>query len=346
MTGLVRAGITRGLGAYLARYPGLSIDELMQRAGIGPEELVDPDAMLSLAGCMELLERAVVLTGDAALGLGFAAQLPWKDLGVLGYVVLNSPTVGAAFTHLGRYLAIQQTTGAATLDVGPNLATVTRRVSDPSAATSAQAGELALAMYTRVVRDGTGDPTWAPRAVRFRHPRPASVRAQEQFFAAPVHYGDDHDALVFPAADLRRPMRTADADLLPILLHHADACLASLPAADDLLGAVRRLVVPALGSGEVTMDAIAARLGVSPRSLQRHLQDRGQSFTELVAETRLHLARRYLADLGLSLTECAFLLGYADLSAFSRAFRRWTGQSALAFRRALASSRRSLPDAR
>lgn len=93
--------------------------------------------------------------------------------------------------------------------------------------------------------------------------------------------------------------------------------------------------MPALGSGELTIDAVAAQHGISPRSLQRRLREHGLSFKELVAETRLALSRRYLEDTSISLTEAAFLLGYADLSAFSRAFRRWTGQSALAFRRAM-----------
>jgi AraC-like DNA-binding protein len=96
---------------------------------------------------------------------------------------------------------------------------------------------------------------------------------------------------------------------------------------------VRRAVIAAISTGDPTIDNVAGRLGQSVRSLQRRLQA-DRSFKELVEETRLDLAQRYLADPELTLTETAFLLGYSDLSAFSRAFKRWTGKTALDVRRA------------
>jgi AraC-like DNA-binding protein len=120
--------------------------------------------------------------------------------------------------------------------------------------------------------------------------------------------------------------------LLPILMRHADECLAKMPSADDFVGNVRRLVIASLASEEVTIEGIAARVGLSARSLQRRLQESDSSFKDVVDEARLALARRYLDDPALTLTEAAFLLGYSELSAFSRAFRRWTGTTAVAYR--------------
>ena len=102
---------------------------------------------------------------------------------------------------------------------------------------------------------------------------------------------------------------------------------------------VRRVVASSLRSGDINIEHIAMRLGTSARTIQRRLQERGRSFKDLVAETRLALSRRYLANSSLSLTETAFLLGYSELSAFSRAFRRWTGVSALEFRRRTAANK-------
>jgi AraC-like DNA-binding protein len=204
---------------------------------------------------------------------------------------------------------------------------------DPSIGPHGQPTEQVLAMYTRVCREAVGFETWAPREVHFRHRAPKDSTAQRRFFGAPVHYGQTDDALLFATTDLRAPMKAADPELLPILVRHADECLKKLPRSDDFRDGVRRVVIAELGSGDVTIERVADRLGMSARSVQRRLQEDGPSFKDLVAETRLALSRRYLGDPSLTLTEAAYLLGYSDLSAFSRAFRRWTGTSAIEFRR-------------
>ena len=96
----------------------------------------------------------------------------------------------------------------------------------------------------------------------------------------------------------------------------------------------------------LAIEDVAAQLGMSARSLQRHLELSRTSYQRLLAETRESLARRYMAESTLTLTEMALLLGYADLSAFSRAFRRWTGKSPRAVRRRRAggaTARRTAP---
>jgi AraC-like DNA-binding protein len=331
--GWTRTGAARGLRAFLARYPALDPDALLREAGVGPRELADPDARIPFARNVALFERAARESGDSALGLAYAIQLPWQDLGVVGYVVLHSATLGAALANACRYHAIQQTSGGATLEVGPRLTRLRYTPGDPSIGPHAQNSEIVIAMYTRLCREAAGFATWAPREVHFRHRAPADPGPQRRFFAAPVHYRRDEDAMILATADLRAPMKTADPDLLAILLRHAERSLAELPAADDFLAGVRRAVIDELGAGEATIERIAERLETSARSLQRRLREEGRSFKELVAETRLALARRYLADPSLSLTDTAYLLGYSDLSAFSRAFRRWTGISAIELRR-------------
>ena len=128
------------------------------------------------------------------------------------------------------------------------------------------------------------------------------------------------------------PIWRADAGLFPILVRHADECLAKLPPLeDDTLGEVRRLVASMLGSSTLSIEQVATRMTTSARTVQRQLH--GHTFKQLVDEVRSSMARRHLADPDVTLTDAAFLLGYSDLSAFSRAFRRWTGQSAQEYRR-------------
>jgi AraC-like DNA-binding protein len=139
--------------------------------------------------------------------------------------------------------------------------------------------------------------------------------------------------MVLDAADLRRPMPRADGGLLGILIEYANDALSNTGDRDPFLDQVKRVVMASLRSGEVSIEHIAQQLGTSARTIQRWLQDSGYSFKDLVAQTRISLSRRYLEDASMSLTDAAYLLGYSDLSAFSRAFRRWTGQSAREFRR-------------
>jgi AraC-like DNA-binding protein len=262
----------------------------------------------------------------------YGAQVPWQDLGVLAHVVLHSPTVGKALSNACRYLAVQQTMGRGALEVDADEARLVYTVVDPTIRTHAQHSEGLIAMCARICRDGTGDAQWAPRAVWFTHRAPRRTGEQEQFFRAPVRWERPYDALVLSAADLRRPFRTADPELLPALVRHAEEILAKRREV-GFRATVRRLVAERLRAGEVTVEQVADRLGMSARSVQRRLQEDGVSFKALVDEVRLALSRRYLEDPAITLTEAAFLLGYSDLSAFSRAFRRWTGQSALEFRR-------------
>jgi AraC-like DNA-binding protein len=331
----VRAGIVRGLRRYLGEYRGVSVDRLLRDAGISGEPDGDPDARMHGRRFVELLERAAAETGDPAFALRFVSQMPWQDLGVLGHVVLHSPTIGTAMTHACRYLAVQQTVGRGVIEAGRRDVRIVYTVTAAEISVHAQHSESVLAMCVRICREGTGDPSWAPRAVMLRHRAHASVDAHRRFFGAPLRFGARHDALVLAPADMRRPFRTADAGLLPTLLRHADELLARRRG-EDVIADVRREVIESLGQCEPSIESIAAALGVAPRSLQRRLQAHGRSFKDVVAEARLALARRYLGDPALSLTDAAFLLGYSDLSAFSRAFRRWTGTSPQMARRSRA----------
>src|SRR5262245_32761286 len=103
----------------------------------------------------------------------------------------------------------------------------------------------------------------------------------------------------------------------------------------DFVAKVTRMVVSMLSTGDGNVERVADRLGVSRRTLQRRLRDCGAVFNDIVTNTRLELSSLYLGDASLTLTEVAFRLGYSDLSAFSRAFRRWTGRSPIRFRRDL-----------
>lgn len=332
-TTLARAGVGHALHKFVARYPRALSERLLQHAGVGPTQLANPDDWLSHRALVETLEIGAAETHDPAFGLSFAELADWSDLGALGHVVFNSPAVGAALENTCRYFAVQQTAARPRLEVGDSAARFVYSLHIPGVRCHAQHSESILAMVVRICREGSGNPAWAPREVHVKHSPPETNTKAREFFRCRIVYEQPVDAVVMSPEDLQLAMRSADVDLLPTALRDADERLATLPVKFDFPEQVARIVLASLSTGDATIELVAARLGSSPRTVQRRLRDQGVAFNDLIAKIRYDLSRRYLGDPALTLTDVAFLLGYSDLSAFSRAFRRWAGRTAIAFRR-------------
>lgn len=327
--GLMRATMGGTMVRFAERYPRLDIGALLEAAEIDRRALGRPDAWLGVRNCAALLENAAASANDPGFALAYAEQMPWHDLGALAAVVTNSPTVGAALRNACRYFGVQTTGAVMHLEVEGHDARLTYGIHDPAIAIHEQNTLATFGLLFRMCRAGTGDPGWAPREVQLRHSRPARLAPQAAFFRCPMMFGQPYDALVLDPAELRRPLVRANTRLLPEIMRSANALLPHQPFDDRLRG----VLAMSLRGGEIDLAGAASRMGISVRTLQRQLQARGQSFQALVDDTRLALARRYLEDTSLPLTEIAFALGYSELSAFSRAFRRWAGHTAIEARR-------------
>jgi AraC-like DNA-binding protein len=325
--------VTKSFITFLARYPHVTADRLLHEAGLDHASLGNPEAMHSLRSVLLFLENAARAAGDECFGLEFGVQLPLRDLDVLGYVMLHSSTLGAGLENVCRYYAIQQTLGRLTLSRGPVNAQLTYHLPVPTSVRTGQLIDVVLASLTKYARQASGKSTWSPRQVRFVHQPPSDKARFERFFRAPVRFGQAENALVFPRADLDQRLRSPDPHLLPILERYAKELLAAISPSGTFADSVRGQVTAMLGKGNVSIEAVTAALKTTPRGLQRRLREEGTSYHQILADVRLALAQRYLSTRTLALTEVAFLLGYSELSAFSRAFRRWTGQSPLGFRR-------------
>ena len=337
--GVLRASALRSLWPYLARHPQLPLDDLLEEAGLLTSQRCDPSGWLEVRRCASFINAASVAANDEALGLSFAAQVPWRDVGLPAFIALNSPTIGSAIANASRYFALASTGASVELEVSGSEAVLAYGIHDPAVLLHPQNTLWVFGLYVRLCREGSDNPAWAPREIQFKHSRPSDISAQSAFFRCPLVFDQPYDAMIIAAGDLRIPLVHADSTLLSILQQSANAALPSHVNDLALDHQVRRVVALSLRSGEVTIDRVATRLGTSARTIQRRLQDRGHSFKDLVAATRIELSRRYLENTSMSLTDAAFLLGYSELSAFSRAFRRWTGISALEFRRRAAENK-------
>jgi AraC-like DNA-binding protein len=287
-----------------------------------------------------VLEEAARESGDSCFGLHFGEQFEPKDLGALTYVVLNSPTVGAAMQDAIRYVRIHNRGATMWLAAEGQRAYLRYTLGGSEEIHSRHHhNEFSMAVAMKVLRVIAG-PQWIPHEVQFAHRAPNETSEHVRVFGCECRFACPFNAIVFEEDLLERPVAIADVRLYRILKQHVEHVLTDTPAGNDLHTAVRRTIAERMAQGPPNLTHVARALSMSPRTLERRLREHGLAFKEVVSEMRRALAFQYLADGDRILAEIAFLLGYSEVSAFNRAFKRWTGSSPSQYR---ASLGRELP---
>lgn len=315
--------------ASAARDPGRARDRL---AALGLGADASParphGAVIAAEVYYELLEE-VSAPDDHALPFRYAASLRPEDFNALGLALKTATDVGEALERIVRYVRILSDTLEYELrDVAGGRAFVL--CGRPGHRRGARlANEGALAATTALLRDVAGGAV-QPRAVRFRHAAPSDASPHRAYFASPVAFEAAEDALVFDDATLGIPCRLGDDGLSAFLLAQLDALAARQGSA--FAPRVRRSITALLCDGPPSRDSVARRLGMSERTLHRRLRAEGVSYRELLEQARHETAAALLTVPRHSLAEVAFLTGFSDQSAFTRAFKRWSGMTPAAFR--------------
>ncbi len=323
-----------------ARQFGLEPDQLLRDAGFRSRELQDPDARVPVSKLGRLWALIAGRVPDPAVGLLIGEAREERNLGLVAYTARFSPTLGDALQRLVRYSQVvvedwvvslrrQDDRVVLTLERGFSFNPIRPPV------------DFRLTAVLTGARKLTGV-TIDPLEARFPYPAPASLAAQQRVFRCPLIFDASHPQLVLRVEDLALPIPTRDTTLLSYLDRLADEALRELTQEDSFTHAVQRALWHELSSGAPSIDRVASRLGVSGRSLQRRLAEEGTSFSVELDRFRRDMAQRLLRENDVAIYEVAYLLGYADPSAFHRAFRRWHGASPRHFR---AGSRgRGAPD--
>jgi AraC-like DNA-binding protein len=318
-----------------AAVQGYDPADLAARYGLSDRDLADPDARMPAPVAIAMWEEVPRIVGDDRFGLRLGLRA--SDAGalpVVGYVVQTSPTLGEGIARALRFQRLVQTLNRAELHVTDSTARLVVQVRARHAERLRHAIDFALAFVVSLASRLTGAPI-APRRASFAYAMPSSVDEHERLFGADLRFGAPVSELVLDPAVLRRPVLSADAHLRALIESHAEQLLARLPAGDSLAERTRAALVDGLRTDRTGVGDLARQLRMSARTLQRRLHAEGTSHAELLDEVRRELALRYVKDRSLSLSEVAFLLGFADQTTFHRAFVRWTGKAPGAFRRAL-----------
>lgn len=188
------------------------------------------------------------------------------------------------------------------------------------------ANEGALADFVAGIRQIHGADV-LPLRVGFRHPAPRDIRAHQAFFRCPIEFEAPYDEFELPLSLYENPQQSVNPALSAFFVKHAEELLRQHDTEDTLRGRVRQEILAQLPNGELSLGLVARRLGMSERSLRRYLTEENTSFSDLVAEVRYERARVLLDSPRLSLAEIAYLLGFSNVSAFSRAFKAWSGKA-------------------
>ncbi|MDD9936691.1 MAG: AraC family transcriptional regulator ligand-binding domain-containing protein [Myxococcales bacterium] len=304
-------------------------------------EEMDPEQRVPASTALSLLRAAEELTGDPDLGLRAALVTDLGDYDVIEYMALSCNTIAEAMEVAGRYIDLVNDAARYRLEQRGDW-TVMRVTSQLPF--SRAAIDFQLATLYRVALNWLGSDLPAEREVWFSYAAPKDTDAYTTAFrGARVRFGAECTGLVWPSHAVHTKLRTADAKLNQVLRRHADRLLEDLTRLDKFQDRVRALVIEGLTDGTGTAEGVADRLHMSRRTLLRKLEREGTTFKELVDNTRRELALRYLEAGELGASEIAALLGFAQPSAFHRAFKRWTGTTPLGYRRQAAAQRVSMP---
>jgi AraC-like DNA-binding protein len=325
--------------AYLFAYAqahGLTRAQLAERFEVDLHLLDDVDGRLPLSTLVRMWNELPELVSDPDMPLHVVEHAASEELPLLALLFLASPTLGDGFKQLERYQRITHDLAAEPTSRWVHDGAVAYvELDHERSAIAPPTGAVidALLGMLTIARMATGTEI-APLAVSLRHPRPRNPELYRAAFGCNVQFEAKRDRMTLAASILTLPHLEPSRTLARITARYADAMLARLPSDVGPLRAIRVAVRERLPNGAVSLSELAPTLNMSKRTLQRRLEEAGTNLRALVEEEREALALEYIKQRRLALSEIALLLGFSELSTFTRAFTRWTGTPPSEYRRA------------
>ena len=316
-----------------AQHKGVAVQPYLAKYKLPPDVVSQPPTKVPLTTTPismlpALTDEVAAALNDSHVGLALSEWLPRGSYGVSEFLMRAGPTLRQTFENLCRFNGIFAPGQLYRFEEVEDEARITQSVTQRPAALGRHLHEYSVAALLKTVVLMTGE---KPTRVWFIHPRPSSLdmrRLSAGVFTNQISFEEPTNGFALSRALLDGPIQGGgDPALYSFLEEHAVAALASRPRMDDLIDKLRHLIRDALKQGEPNVERLATRLNMSGRTLQRRLADLKTSFQEVLDLVRFDLARAYLKDVRLDVSQVAYLLGYSELRAFDRAFRRWASKS-------------------
>ncbi|MFL6764943.1 MAG: AraC family transcriptional regulator [Sphingomicrobium sp.] len=321
----------------LAVATGANRCKLLERTGISAAALQDQHSRIPVAQWVALIRAGKEATGDPALALHFGEAFDVGDLSVLGLMGRSAATKEEGFELLNRFsrLVIDvQTEGEDRFELNEGGADGTwmidMRLNPNECPEISEAGFAQMASMGRRMLPGVRH----FKAVHFTHPEPAYRSEYDRIFQAPIVFDSDRNAFLMPEGWEAERIALQPHYALDIFGAHAEEVLERIDSAAPVRSRVEQLLAAMLSGGSPSAAVVADAVGLTEQTLYRRLKTEGFTFEQVLEDLRHKLATHYLRDKKLSAKDTSYRLGFSDPSAFSRAFKRWTGMSPTSFRRA------------
>lgn len=325
----VGAGYVRALLDFAVER-GADRATLYEASQIPPDLLVDQDNRVSISGYMALIQAASEQCGDPALALEFGAESDFRSFSVVGLISHASADMMEAFAQLNRYSDLVIELDG--LGDGPRFELVQRddglwvedRRINPN-----RFPALTETTWSRFIcgsRRDFPDTVFALEA-HVTHPPPAHAADYERIWQVPVTFSSERNAIRFNPEWVHVKIQPENRYVFGVFSDRAEALLKTLEGARTVRGQVESRLIPMLHTGDVGMEKIAEKMGMGRQTLFRKLKSEGVTYAQVLDALRREMAMHYLTGEKVSINQTAYLVGFSDPGAFSRAFKRWTGSS-------------------
>jgi len=311
---------------------GINPKPLYKKAGIDPELLCNPNARIGVGKVDKLWQQATEIIADPCFTVKMAEFWHPSQIGALGYAWLASSTLRRAFKRAERYIHV--VSEKLDLELSDTPAGLKLQVSlDDSALALPQRHDLVLTTLMHMCRFNFGDELVASK-VTMAHPEPECSDRFVDYFRTEIQFDADRTSLTLARADVDKLLPSANKQ---IALMHDEMLMKYLIdiKQGDLVQQVKSIILENLPDGTVNEKLIAEQLNLSERSLQRRLQEHQTTFRLILESVREMVAKQYIKNPMNRMSDITFLLGFSEQSAFSRAFKKWTGKSPVEYRKAL-----------
>jgi len=304
---------------------GIKADTLLRKAGLTRRQIENPEVRLTVQSQIRFLDLAGAALRDQFLGFHLAQALELRELGLLYYIMASSDLLGDALQRAARYSAIVNEGVRLSYRAGEHV-TIDFNYAGVQRHLDRHQIEFFMTTVIRLCRQLTGHQL-RPQEVSLTHLRTHVLDEIKKYFGRSVVFGRT-DRMTFTNELRHMPVLSADPYLNSLLLKYCDEARRDRASkSSPLRMSVENVIVPLLPHGKINSSKVAGILGLSRRTLARHLMSQGLSLTVILHDLRRDLARRYLGETGISISTIAWLLGYSEVSSFTHAFKRWTGKT-------------------
>ena len=317
-------GLLSRLAYERGRKEGIDVVTLLRHAQLTSHEMKNKDIRLGVQNQIKFVQAVANAVSDRLLGFHLAYSYELREIGLLYYVIASAETLLGCLQRAARYSTVAND-GVDLKIIKGNPLRVRLHYSGIARHHDVHQIEFWMASLVRICGNLMGA-NFKPIEIRIMHDRREQVTEIEKFVGCAVKSGADFDEIIFPGKSGEYPIVAADPYLNRLCVRFCEETLARRgKKTSPLKVRVENAIATPLPHHEMSIGAVAAQLGMSTRTLSRRLASEGHSFSGILDGFRRALARRYLVESEMSISEIAWLLGYSEVANFTHAFNRWTG---------------------